>query len=200
VSKLKKFGIGALAVLLVFGAGYGAARFTTPVKIVEKVVADKKTDTNQKTDTQSDTKKNEQKQVTKHERKHRERVTHTVEKPDGTKDTTTTVTEDTGIDQKTTKNEHQDTNTQAKQDTKTHQEEHIESEKTTTYKRPSLMITGLAGMSLGSLGRQGLLEHLENPDFVFGGVVQKRLFWNVWGGAFYLSKDTTFGLAASLQF
>lgn len=201
----KKYAVPAGIAVGAFAIGFGAGRFTAPAKvqIVEKTSQDKHTEVEAKTHTDAQKTQDSATKTNTHERKRVQRTTHEIVRADGTKDITKTTTVDTGLDQQQEQTSQKNVQVQVQQDVQAKQDEHVETQKATTilYQQPSLMITGLVGFrDITSLARgQDLIQHLENPDLVFGVVVQKRLFWNVWAGPFYMAPATV-GAALSLQF
>jgi hypothetical protein len=204
---LKKYAawVGAIAALI-FALGFGAARYTTPVKVVEKekLVEKLVTDKSQTTAAQSNEKKDDTSRVAKKERKHIERDVDTIIRPDGTKEIKKKTIIDTGNSEVAQNNVHEEKQSQVQQQSQEHQKLELTEEKSkeTTYARPGLRISLLLGADLGKLKFDPLPKLAEVPGPVFGVEVEKRMFLNVWAGAWAMKLPETFagGVKASLEF
>lgn len=202
-SWLKTWTLGAVAVLVLFALGYGAGRFTAPVKVVEKtkLVERLVTDTSQQTKAQTNDKKDEQTQVAKKQRRHVERTFKEIVHPDGTKEITANTTVDTGNSEVEKKNDHEEKQVQVQQVTKQHQDLdlHLEQSKETTYARANWRVSALVGLDVGALKLDPLTV---NSPLVYGAEIERRIIWNAWGGAWALRLPDAFvlGAKASLEF
>lgn len=204
LGKARKAFVVLGAFLVTFSLGLGAGRFTAPVKVVEKekLVEKKVTDTSSSGTYTEHGKKDElvKKDVQKEQKITRHK--HEEIKPDGTKVIDTTTTVDTGTADKTTKTTIDDNNVKIAVDEHSHTEDDktVEKSKEVTYARSNWHVSLLAGVDLNT---QGWVPQLNTPPgLVFGAEVERRLFWNLWGGAWALKLPSTFaaGVKGSLEF
>lgn len=186
----KQMLVGGVAVLGVFGAGFGLARYTTPerveVKTLEKttyVEVEKKTETEVKHEERAA-------QVQTQQRVRREE--RTVARPDGTVETTRTETIDTDHAEK--EQVAQVVRREATEERAVQVQQERQHSSVVEMAKPKWRAGALVGVDLGRALKADL-----GGSLVYGGELERRLFGPVHGGVWALSNGTG-GVKLSVEF
>lgn len=186
----KQVMIGAGAALGLFGAGFGAARYSTPerveVKTIEKTIF---VETKKATETEV---KREERAVQVQTQQRVRREERTVARPDGTVETTRTETIDT--DNATQERAVQVVQREATQESAVQVQQERQQSSVVQMARPKWRAGALVGMDLGRALKADL-----GGSLVYGGELERRLFGPVHGGVWVLSNGTG-GVKLSVEF
>lgn len=196
--------LAALAASTLFAGGYLLGHHNAPVKSVEKTVATKDTKATQAT--QATVHTDEQKKVASQEseqkQRHRTIVKHEVVHPDGTKEITTNLTDDTGSNQQVATQTATQTQTAAVTQTQQTVEQHTKTETTKIqeFYRPKYRVGVLLGASLPQVSFNGGLAPSLNGPLSWGIHAETRVLGPFWLGAMLLPPQKTGLLSLSVEF